>query len=144
MELKLEIPGKEDLKTICGLSRIHSDVVWEEKEVASMIEDKAGFHIFVARWEGEIIGFSIGRYAWNKLHILDVVVSQDHRQRGIGRNLLEELIEDAKEKQLIEVYLEVKASNTKAISLYERLGFQLRFKFWLGEEILAMYLPLRI
>ncbi|MGB6463435.1 MAG: ribosomal protein S18-alanine N-acetyltransferase [Nitrosotalea sp.] len=58
-----------------------------------------------------------------KGHVVSVAVLPDHRQKGIGRALVEEAIEGVKLKKSDELYLEVRCSNNEAIKLYEKLNF---------------------
>jgi ribosomal-protein-alanine N-acetyltransferase len=55
------------------------------------------------------------------LHSL--VVSVDHRRKGIGIELSKKLIDKAGSHSLKEIFLTVKPDNKAAISLYKRLGF---------------------
>ena len=61
-----------------------------------------------------------GRKAW----IEDVVVDQAARGQGLGRAIMEKLIEIASEKQAGEVLLFTGHHRTAAISLYRSLGFE--------------------
>jgi len=54
---------------------------------------------------------------------LGMGVRRDSRGRGIGRGLIERTISRAREKGLERIELEVLASNTPAIRLYETVGF---------------------
>jgi ribosomal protein S18 acetylase RimI-like enzyme len=54
---------------------------------------------------------------------LGMGVHEDFRKRGIGTRLIDEAIGKAKEKGLERIELEVFASNTPAITLYEKKGF---------------------
>jgi ribosomal protein S18 acetylase RimI-like enzyme len=54
---------------------------------------------------------------------LGMGVHKDFRRRGIGTRLINEAISRAKERGLERVELEVFASNTPAIKLYEKAGF---------------------
>lgn len=58
--------------------------------------------------------------------IEDVVVSQYHRGRGIGRKLMELLLHRAEACQLDDVLLFSGYHRTAAISLYKSLGFTLK------------------
>ena len=58
--------------------------------------------------------------------IEDVVVDAQARRRGIGRKLMEALLEQAKKKKLSEVLLFSADHRQQAISLYKSLGFQRR------------------
>ena len=44
--------------------------------------------------------------------------------KGIARKLLKQLLEEAKKQNLHRIYLEVRASNIAAVTLYEHAGFK--------------------
>jgi len=56
----------------------------------------------------------------------DVVVDTEHRGRGIGRKLMEKLMEEAKNRHLDSIILFSGHHRKAAISLYKSLGFTLR------------------
>ncbi len=58
--------------------------------------------------------------------IEDVVVSEQHRGKGIGRKLMELLIEQAKIRKLNDVLLFSGHHRTAAIALYKSLGFNIK------------------
>jgi ribosomal protein S18 acetylase RimI-like enzyme len=53
----------------------------------------------------------------------DLAVIKTARGKGIGRKLLERIIEIAKEKDYCKVTLEVRTDNINAQGLYKSLGF---------------------
>jgi RimJ/RimL family protein N-acetyltransferase len=59
------------------------------------------------------------RHGWR----LGMGVLQEYRGRGVGRRLAEAAIAAAKAQGAERIELEVLASNTRAIALYEKLGF---------------------
>tara|TARA_R110002126_G_scaffold124995_2_gene267261 strand:- start:114 stop:545 length:432 start_codon:yes stop_codon:yes gene_type:complete len=58
--------------------------------------------------------------------IEDVVVSSNYRGKGIGRKLMEKLLEQAEKEKLNDVLLFSGHHRTAAISLYKSLGFKLK------------------
>lgn len=58
------------------------------------------------------------------VYIHDVIVHQSFRGKDLGRKLLEQIIEIAKEKNCCKIMLEVRNDNTPALSLYSSLGFE--------------------
>jgi len=75
---------------------------------------------------GVLVGYLIiSRYvdAW---HVMNVAVEPSQRRRGIAQNLLERLFEVTANDSRRGYTLEVRVSNTNAIRLYERLGFEAR------------------
>ena len=71
-----------------------------------------------------LIGYVIvSRYvdAW---HVMNLVVDDEWRRRGIARRLLAELFERTRHEARRGFTLEVRASNDAAIRLYEAVGFR--------------------
>jgi len=58
--------------------------------------------------------------------IEDVVVSSDYRGKGIGRKLMEKLLDQAEKENLNDILLFSGHHRTAAISLYKSLGFTLK------------------
>ena len=74
----------------------------------------------------ELVGYAfVSRYvdAW---HVMNVAVSIAYRRRGIAAALLERLFDVTATDPRRGYTLEVRVSNTGAIALYERLGFESR------------------
>ena len=53
--------------------------------------------------------------------IEDVAVNKDHRGKGIGKNLIEKLIEIGKQKNCDKIVLNTSEKNSK---FYEKIGFE--------------------
>ena len=56
----------------------------------------------------------------------DVVVDTEQRGKGIGRKLMEKLLEETKNRDLDEILLFTGHHRTPALKLYKSLGFTLR------------------
>ncbi|WP_422348644.1 GNAT family N-acetyltransferase [Flagellimonas sp.] len=63
-----------------------------------------------------------GKKGW----IEDVVVDENARGKGIGRKLMEKLLEISKDREIAEVLLFTGHHRLPAMALYESLGFKLR------------------
>jgi [ribosomal protein S18]-alanine N-acetyltransferase len=61
-----------------------------------------------------------------KGHVVSVAVLEQHRGKGIGKALMLEGINGVLSRKSDEIYLEVRVSNTQAIQMYQRLGFQIK------------------
>lgn len=87
-------------------------------------------HLFAMTEEdGHIIGTAslcvFDAPTGRKGHVEDVVVLSEYRGRGLGRQLLEHLIDYArKELVTVDLYLTSKPSRIAANALYRSLGFQ--------------------
>ncbi len=58
------------------------------------------------------------------IYIHDVIVNRNFRGNGLGRKLMEKVIDIAKEKDCCKLMLEVREDNDPALSLYSSLGFE--------------------
>lgn len=79
---------------------------------------------------GKVLGMaSLCHYkvvSGNKGWIEDVVVDNDQRGRGIGKQLIETLIEVGNKMHLSEILLFTEDHRVDAIRLYTKLGFKLK------------------
>jgi ribosomal protein S18 acetylase RimI-like enzyme len=58
------------------------------------------------------------------INIHDVIVLKEYRKKGIGRQLMNALIEEAKRRKCSRITLEVRKDNDKAQNLYRDLDFK--------------------
>ena len=84
---------------------------------------------FVALDGEDVIGWCdispMGLEGFTHCGSLGMGVHKRFRELGIGTRLIEQTISKAKEKGLERIELEVLASNTPALKLYEKMGFVL-------------------
>ena len=70
------------------------------------------------------IGYVVNSRYVDAWHVMNVAVDPDYQRRGIATRLLERLFELTRDDQRRGYTLEVRVSNTAAIDLYEKLGFE--------------------
>ena len=79
---------------------------------------------FVAM-DGEIlIGYAGMNHVLDEGYINNVAIKQEYRSKGIATRLLKRLISYGEENSMQFISLEVRASNTNAIELYDKQGFK--------------------
>jgi ribosomal-protein-alanine N-acetyltransferase len=61
---------------------------------------------------------------FDELHINSLAVAPDVRRRGYARRLLDHVFQDVVSEGVTSATLEVRRSNIAALTLYDRLGFQ--------------------
>jgi len=79
---------------------------------------------FVAGVEGELLGFSVGKLVAGVCELESVAVSPENRGQGIGRALFNAVADWARAGGAVRLELEVRASNHRAIKLYENAGLR--------------------
>ena len=82
-----------------------------------------GHHCLILEQHSIIQAYGIMSIEIDSAHILNLCVRQELRQRGIGRQMLHQLVDLAERIQVEAIFLEVRASNYPAIQLYYTTGF---------------------
>jgi ribosomal-protein-alanine N-acetyltransferase len=83
----------------------------------------AGYPSFVLDTGGDVVGYAILSVAAAEAHILNLCVAEKSQRRGLGRQLLQHLLQLARSLNVERLFLEVRPSNAAAIRLYESSGF---------------------
>ena len=84
---------------------------------------RVGYLCRVAEDDGQIVSYGIVAMGAGEAHILNICVAAHMRGRGIGRRMLQLLLERSSQAGMQDVFLEVRPSNPHAIALYQSLGF---------------------
>jgi len=79
---------------------------------------------FAAVIGDDLIGYVGMQTVLDEGYIMDLCVDPDHRRQGIARALMEMLTTAGTRLKLAFLTLEVRESNTPAISLYQSLSYQ--------------------
>ena len=112
-----------DLDAIERIERDAYPTPWSRSMFAGELAKPSS--IALGAFDGErLVGYLIvSRYvdAW---HVMNVAVGRRYRRRGVARSLLGELFRLTEGDPRRGYTLEVRVSNTDAISLYEGLGFR--------------------
>jgi len=97
--------------------------------------------------DGALAGYGITSFDGEVLHILNLAVVADARNRGNGEVLLAAMVEQARELGATEVWLEVRVDNDPARGLYESFGFEpirLRPRYYQPEDVDGLVMRLRL
>jgi N-acetylglutamate synthase len=82
------------------------------------------------RVQGEIAAIGLGVLDDDTVGIYDVVVSAEHRGRGLGKVLIGSLLHWGKAHGAANGFLLVAAENTPALRLYAGFGFRTEYAYW--------------
>ena len=137
----------EDIFAVAGLERECFADPWSEKALAESLAD-ANYVFFVAtlvrdgtaiaetnkETENEsglketlketVVGYAGAYLAADELSITNVAVSASYRRCGAADRLMKALSAFSEEKNLYGITLEVRVSNSAAIALYEKNGYE--------------------
>lgn len=73
--------------------------------------------------EAGVVAYAVLWCILDQGELANFAVAESHRGRGLGRRLLEHVLEVARERGVEALYLEVRVSNEAALALYRAYGF---------------------
>jgi ribosomal-protein-alanine N-acetyltransferase len=83
----------------------------------------AGYHAWVLRDDGELAGYFLLMAAVDEVHLLNVSVAECRQRQGLGLYLLDKVAACARGLGAESILLEVRPSNLRALTVYQRYGF---------------------
>jgi ribosomal-protein-alanine N-acetyltransferase len=95
---------------------------WSVKSLEQLT--KRGELGWVIEDESKIAGFLVVRAVVAEAEILNLCVAPDKRRAGLAEALLTEAIAELRRDRVDRLFLEVRESNTPAISFYEKHAFR--------------------
>lgn len=110
-----------DLPEVIQIERDAYPYPWSEGIFRDCV--RVGYFCRVLEFRGVVQGYGIMSFAADEAHLLNICVHPDLRDQGVGRRLLQYLLEHAVSVGMCCAYLEVRPSNPVAIYLYESMGF---------------------
>jgi len=110
-----------DLEQIMRIELAMYPFPWTQR----IFEDclRVGYRCHVGEVDGDVAGYGVMSTGANEAHILNLCVSEEFQRRGLGREMLSFLLDEADTLEVHDVFLEVRPSNIGAITLYEQMGF---------------------
>jgi GNAT superfamily N-acetyltransferase len=96
-----------------------------------MLKNIKGDIIAVYKKEkGSFIGCGYGVIEKGFIGIFDIIVKEEFRGKGYGKEIVQILLGKAKEIGIEKAYLQVVENNSIATRLYKELGFNEIYKYW--------------
>lgn len=83
----------------------------------------SGYSAWIMEQDSKMIGYALMMMVMDEAHLLNLSIDKTQQKQGLGRHLLEHMLEIAKNHQAANMFLEVRPSNISAITLYENMGF---------------------
>jgi len=132
----------DDLDQILAIERASFPTPWLRQHFLDELYSPHAFPMSAFDGEGRLVGFICPMLLLDEGHIMDVAVDPGCRGMGVGRLLVQQVLDDCRYRGASFVSLEVRVSNITAISLYKGMGFVeagLRKRYYKdGEDALMM------
>ena len=119
-ELSFRTMHADDLKQVMEIEVQAYTHPWTEGIFKDCVR---GYRCWVAMQDEAIVGYAVLMMAPGESHVLNLSVNPEHQRKGIGRALLQLLMEKSAQTGVDMILLEVRRSNQSAIDLYQDEGF---------------------
>ena len=112
----------DDLERVMEIERQNFSVPWTENGFFSFLMRNDTLFL-VAEENEKILGYMGIMMVLDEGEITNVSVAEDARRRGVGRLLVQTMLDKMRAAGLTMIHLEVRKSNIPAIRLYEEFSF---------------------
>jgi ribosomal-protein-alanine N-acetyltransferase len=113
----------EDVEQVLGIESRVFTTPWQAETFQSLI-GRPGSELWVMEHPVEgLVAYAVLWCILDQGELANIAVRSDHRGEGYASQLLERVLHIARDREVETIYLEVRASNTRALELYERFGF---------------------
>ena len=119
---KIEQMNPEDAAEAAAIEAGIFSMPWSENGFRTSVLSRDTLYLCV-RDGDSMIAYCGFLQSFDEADITNVAVREEYRAQGVGRAMLEALMEGGKERGISRFTLEVRVSNTSALHLYESLGF---------------------
>ena len=111
----------DDLASVSDIERLSYEFPWSHGVFRDCL--LAGYSCIVLDRGRHVVGYGILSIAAGEAHILNLCVATEFRGLGYGERLLDDIIERAHYAEVNVIFLEVRPTNSSALSLYRKKGF---------------------
>ena len=110
-----------DVERVMKVEEEIYEFTWTDKIFSDCI--RVGYSCWLALQQQNIVGHAVISVTEGESHMLNLSIARAHQRKGFGRQFIEFLIQEAQANQAQTMLLEVRPSNTVAISCYNSAGF---------------------
>ena len=122
-EFLVERLTPDKFSEVAELEGLCFSLPWRENSLALLLEGKNVGFVVLDRENGCVAAYGGMLSVLDEGQITNIATRPEYRRKGLGERVVCSLIEYAEAEGLKIISLEVRESNSAAISLYEKLGF---------------------
>lgn len=131
-----KIMQHNDLVEVLAIEQAANAFPWSLKNFEDSLRSGHNAWLF-SNENNSILGYAITQTVVDEIHLLNICVTPEFQGKGLGRKILDHVIEFAETKSAAVILLEVRRSNQRAQQLYLRAGFNemsVRAKYYPAEN----------
>lgn len=113
----------DDISQVAEIEKHIFSIPWSQNAFKESLESDNTIYI-VGKEKDMVVGYAGIYLSFEEGNITNVAVNPLSRRKGIGEQLVRNILNMASKKGIRDVFLEVRETNSAAIALYEKVGFK--------------------
>lgn len=115
--------SEADAPAAAEIEKVCFSTPWSEETLRSELLNPQNRFFGAFSEEETLLGYIGAQFVADEDSVFNVAVLPEFRRNGVGKALVKTMIAEAKKENAATIYLEVRAANLGAITLYEKQGF---------------------
>ena len=116
--------SQDDLDRIVEIEEmVYGPHHWPKSSFYTELSNNLSYYYVLLNSENFLAGYAGCWHVIDEAHITNIAIDKNFHRRNYAQALLKTLIDDCYKDKIKYITLEVRASNTPAINLYEKYGF---------------------
>jgi ribosomal-protein-alanine N-acetyltransferase len=124
MTWSIRLAERRDVGELLVIEEAQFPEPWTKGMLLDEITNTATRRYTVAVEDKRVVGYLGVMFVMDELHVNTLGTLPGHEGRGVATSLMDEAWADARQRGVARATLEVAVSNTRALHLYYRYGFQ--------------------
>jgi ribosomal-protein-alanine N-acetyltransferase len=112
----------QDIATVFSIEQDANQFPWDKKSFEDSLKPGYQSWVFYEKSD-EIVGYAIVQRVLDEAHLLNICVKPSAQGRGLGKAIIQHVIDHANSISAVIILLEVRRSNERAQQLYLQSGF---------------------
>lgn len=108
---------------LANIQNIFSDVFKQKNELVDTFSSNPYVKLYTYSVDKNVVAFIQYEDIYDRFELDNIYVLDEYRNKGIASTLMEFMINEGKNKNIINITLEVREDNVNAINLYKKYGF---------------------
>ena len=125
-KIVIERLNKSNIRYVDDIDNIqggYEHLVLSRQNIIDDIASPSSYYI-IAKLDDNILGFCGINILYDHADITGMAVKKDFERHGIGRILMNSIFQKCRDLNIMDLFLEVRASNIAALGFYENIGFK--------------------
>ena len=116
---------ESDLAQVTAIEEACFTAPWSERTFRNLLRRPDAFLLSAVYEEERVAGYAAVWFVGREAELGDLAVAPSDRRRGIGGELVAAVLEEARSRGVVQIFLQVREGNQSAQGLYRSRGFEI-------------------